>query len=159
MNPNPNLLGLNTAAAISLLIGVGLPLAVGLMTKRSMNAGLKAAILAALSAVSSVLTQWAQALNDHQQFAWQAAVAGALVTWVTGELTYFKVWKPSGIAATVQAKGNADPAPTLDPSLFAYDTVPSLATSVPASDPVPSTAPIGPYEPRHDANGNEVPFP
>lgn len=155
MNASNYLLGLNTAAVLSLLMGTVLPLLVGLVTKRSMNAGLKAAILAALSSVSSVLTQWGQALSDHQHFAWQAAVTGALVTWITGELTYLKVWKPSGIAATVQSKGNADQ--PLDNSMFAYSSYDDSVTELEAPNPATpdpampdvAGAPPGLYEPRH----------
>lgn len=153
-NSDPNyLLALNTAAVLSLLNGTVLPLLVGLAIKRSMNAGLKAAILAGASSLSSVLTQWAQAVHDHQHFVWQSAVAGALVTWITAELAYFKVWKPSGIASWVQTKGNADQ--PLDSSMFAYGSYDSVAELAAPDEPATPDAggapagPLGSYEPRH----------
>jgi len=108
--PNAAVLGLNTAGIISLLVGTVLPLLVGLLTRQSLNPGVKAAILAALSGVTGVLSQWLEAIDNARAFAWQQAVVAALFTWAVGELSYLRVWKPSGVAAGLQNTGITDPA-------------------------------------------------
>lgn len=102
------LLGLDTAGVISLLLGTVLPLLVGLLTSRSLNPGVKAALLAALSGLASVLTQWLAALNSGQHFAWQQVVVSAFLTWAVGELSYLKLWRPSGAAARLADLGVRD---------------------------------------------------
>lgn len=100
----------DTATIISLLIGSVLPMLVAIVTKESWNATLKGVLLLLFSAVSSVLSQWLTALNNHQVFAWQAVVVGALVTFATGFLTHQGVWKPGGASNWVQRNvGVTDP--------------------------------------------------
>lgn len=103
-------LAFSTGGIVSLLVAWVLPIVVGYFTKASLNSGLKAAILAALSGITAVLSQWLTAINDNQHFAWQAAVLTAFGTWVVAEATYFKIWKPTGLSDIVQAAGPiADP--------------------------------------------------
>jgi len=104
----PVAVAFNTAGVISLIIGIVLPNAVGYFTNESMNKGLKAAILAGLSGVSAVLTQWLDAIKANQHFVWQASVISAVTTWLLAEGSYLRVWKPSGISDKLQRKGVTD---------------------------------------------------
>lgn len=116
MSPSaPVSVAFNTAGIISLLIGVVLPNAVGYFTNESMNKGLKAAILAGCSAVSAVLTQWLDALNNHQHFLWQASVLSAVTTWLLAEGSYLRIWKPSGVSDKLQRHGVTDAALGVSP--------------------------------------------
>ena len=98
-------LAFDTGGIISLLVGTLLPIFVGYITTEKLNSGLKAAILAGVSAISGVLSQWLDAINNNTHFAWQAAVLSAFLTWAVGEATYFKWWKPTGVSDYVQSKG------------------------------------------------------
>jgi hypothetical protein len=116
----------DTAGVVSLLVGTVLPLLVGLLTKRSMNSGLKAAVLALLSALSAFLTQWLTALDNAQHFLWQAAVLSALATFAVAAGTHYQVWKPAGVASALADKGITDPAPAA--AALDYGEVTPVAT-------------------------------
>lgn len=104
----------NTGGVISLLIGTVLPVVVGYITKESLNPGLKSGILAGIAGLSGLLTQWLDAITSGTHFAWQAAVLSAFATWLVGEASYYKWWKPSGISDAVQNRGVTDPVPITD---------------------------------------------
>lgn len=137
---------------ISLAVGTVLPILVGFFTTEKLNPGLKAAILAAISGVSAVLSQWANAINAHAHFAWPAALLSAFVTWGVGEATYFKWWKPGGVSDYVQSKGVTS-SPTVDEPV---DSGGSSATTGPvdAVDTVvvPVQSPLKAGRGRHEAS-------
>lgn len=94
-----------TAGILSMLVGTLLPLIVGAVTRLTLNAGAKALLLLALSAITAVLSQWLTALNNAQAFHWQAAVLSAFTTFAVGVGTHYQLWKPSGIAYKVGVNG------------------------------------------------------
>jgi hypothetical protein len=136
-------LAFSTAGVISLLVGFVLPILVGYFTKASLNPGLKAAILAATAGLSGVLTQWLDAINNNQHFAWQAAVLSAVATWITAEASYLRIWKPSGVSDVVQAAGPiADPPTTTTAKHAATDSVTQEQIDTgPSYKPAPDPAP------------------
>lgn len=86
----------------SLLVGVFLPLGVGLVTRVVTSEAKKAWLLAGLSAVSGFLTTF---INDPHSFNWFQAVLTALTTFVVAVAMHFGLWKPTGVAANLQAAG------------------------------------------------------
>lgn len=84
-------------ATLSALVGVFLPILVGIVTKELASGGLKATVLALFSAVSGVITGAIQAGGAFTQ---EALFAG-FISWVIAVSTYYGYWKPSGAAAKV----------------------------------------------------------
>lgn len=96
--------------AISLVIGVALPILVAIVTKRSTDPGVKAVLLALLSAASGFLSEWLVALNTSANFDWGSVAVTWVTTFVVGVATHFGLWAPTGVAATVAATvGPTDP--------------------------------------------------
>lgn len=93
-----------TAQMLSLLIGVVLPILVGIVTKVTTHPGAKAVLLALLSAVSGFLTEWA----GTDAFNWASALITWLGTFMVAVAVHFGVWKPTGITAAVQGIGVTD---------------------------------------------------
>jgi hypothetical protein len=114
----------NTAGILSLLIGVVLPVIVGYFTSGHLNSGVKATVLALLAGLTAVLAQWLDAVNNSQHFAWQTAVISAFATWLVAEATYFKIWKPSGVAETLKEVGVTGYEPDHSADITAVDETP-----------------------------------
>lgn len=87
----------------SLLVGTVLPIAVGIVTKSSTSAGLKAILLALFAAVSGFLTELIQ---SGDSFSWETALITWLATFMVSVALHFGVWKPTGVAAGAQGVGN-----------------------------------------------------
>jgi hypothetical protein len=87
---------------LSLVVGVLLPLVVGFVTKRTTDPGVKASLLAFLSAVSGFGTE---ALNSWGHFDWRTAFFTWLATFLTAVGTYYGFFKPTGVAAIAQNSG------------------------------------------------------
>lgn len=96
--------GLNQVQVFSLLLGVVLPIIVALVTKRVTSEATKAILLAALAAITGVLTEYAHSIGSGS-FDWWTAVLTALGTFIVAVATHFGFWKPTGVAARVQATG------------------------------------------------------
>lgn len=84
---------------ISMLIGVVLPILVGLVTTRLTHPGWKAVLLALLSAVAGFGTEY---IGDPENFIWTAALLNWLQTFIIAVATHYGLWKPTQIAAKVQ---------------------------------------------------------
>lgn len=98
--------------ALSLLIGTVLPILVGAVTTRSTDAGVKAVLLAFLSALSGFGTELLAALNSSATFDWGTAALTWLATFVTATAVHFGLLKPAGISRFVQEQvGRTDPIP------------------------------------------------
>lgn len=86
----------------SLLVGVVLPLLVGVVTKEVTSAGLKAILLAAFAAVSGFVSEMLAAGDDFH-------LSTALITWAGTFLvavgSHFGFWKPTGVTASAQKVG------------------------------------------------------
>lgn len=93
---------LDTAYWLGLAIGVVLPVLVGLVTTRVTSPGTKAVLLLALTAVNGFLVELANPGDGYQ-------VGSAIVLWAvsfgTGVLAHFGLWKPTGVAGRAQDVG------------------------------------------------------
>lgn len=93
---------LDGAYWLSLLIGVVLPVLVGLVTTHVTHAGTKAVLLLGLSAANGLLVEVA---NAGPGFDVGTAAALTLVSFAVGVLSHFGLWKPTGVSARAQAVG------------------------------------------------------
>ena len=84
---------------IGLLVSVVLPVLVGLVTTRVTHPGAKAVLLLALSTINGVLVEVA---NPQPDFDLGTAVILAAVSFGTGILAHFGLWKPAGISGLAQ---------------------------------------------------------
>lgn len=89
---------------LGLLIGVILPILVGLVTKSTTDASVKAVLLLFLTAVNGFLTEYVNAATSSANYDWQTA----LYTWggsfVLAVAMHFGVYKSSGITDWAQSK-------------------------------------------------------
>jgi hypothetical protein len=83
-----------------------LPLLVGLVTKRSTSPGAKAVLLAALSVLSSLLSEVASALQAGVTYNLGTALLAALVTFLIAVGMHYGLWKPTLVADKAQALGS-----------------------------------------------------
>lgn len=96
---------LDIAQVIGLLVGVILPVLVGLVTTRVVHAGTKAALLALLSIATNVLTEFVASFNAGTPYDLGAALITSLGTFVVAVSLHYGLWKPSGVSASVQEVG------------------------------------------------------
>lgn len=90
---------LDKAYWIGLLVSVVLPVLVGLVTTRVTHPGSKAVLLLALSTITGFVTEYA---NPGPGYDVGTAVVLALVSFGTGVLAHFGLWKPTTVAAKAQ---------------------------------------------------------
>lgn len=90
---------LDAAYWLGLLVSVVLPVLVGLVTTRVTHAGVKAVLLLGLSTVNGFLVEFA---NPGPGYDAGTAAVLALVSFGTGVLAHFGLWKPTGIAGAAQ---------------------------------------------------------
>ena len=90
---------LDRAYWLGLLISVLLPVLVGLVTTRVTHAGTKAVLLLALSTLNGLLVEVA---NPGAGFDLGTAAVLALVSFATGVLAQFGLYKPTGLAGRAQ---------------------------------------------------------
>lgn len=90
---------LDRAYWLGLAVSVALPVLVGLVTTRVTNAGVKAVLLLALSGANGLLVEVA---HPGPGFDFGTALVLALVSFATGVLAHFGLWKPTGISGKAQ---------------------------------------------------------
>ncbi|MET9950143.1 hypothetical protein ABZ135_01160 [Streptomyces sp. NPDC006339] len=90
---------LDRAYWLGLLVSLVLPVLVGLVTTRVTHAGTKAVLLLALSTLNGFLVELA-----NPGPGWDASTAAvlALVSFATGVLAHFGLWKPTGVSGKAQ---------------------------------------------------------
>lgn len=93
---------LDQAYWLGLLISLVLPVLVGLVTTRVVNAGVKAVLLLALSALNGFIVEFAAGGAGYDV---GSAIVLSLVAFGTGVLMHFGLWKPSGVAGKAQDVG------------------------------------------------------
>jgi hypothetical protein len=94
--------GISTEQLVSILLGTILPILVGLVTKVTTNSSVKALLLAALSAISGVGSEF---LGNQQNFVWQQAVLTGIITFITAVSVHYGLWKPVGVTQKAQRAG------------------------------------------------------
>jgi hypothetical protein len=85
---------LSLVQVASVLLGVVLPILVGLVTKHSTSDRVQSLLLAGLAALSGFLTEFINSDN----FVWQQAVLTTVVTFVIAVAAHYGLWKPTGVA-------------------------------------------------------------
>lgn len=83
-----------------LLVGVVLPLLVGLVTTRATDPAVKAVLLALLSAATGLVSEW---IATPHGFDWRVAGLTALGAFLTAVGSHFGLLKPVGVSQYVQA--------------------------------------------------------
>lgn len=88
--------------ALTFILAIFLPLLVGLITKVVTHPGVRAILLAFLSAAAGILSELVQALTSQTAY----DLGAALITWigvfVVAVATHFGVWKPTGASEVVK---------------------------------------------------------
>lgn len=84
------------------VIGIVLPLLVGLATRASTGGDVKAILLAALALVTNILTGIDEALVHHTAFNLGAALILALGTFIVSVSAHFGIFVPTGATAAAQ---------------------------------------------------------
>jgi hypothetical protein len=109
--PTPIVFQVDTATVVQFLIAVVLPLLVGLVTTRATSAALKSILLAALTLVTALLTEWGRALADGTTYNVGAALFVALPAFAISVGLHLGIYKPTGLSGAAQDVG-ASSAPT-----------------------------------------------
>lgn len=84
------------------IIGIVLPLVVGLVTRASTHPGLKAVLLAALALTANLLTGIDESLVHHTEYNLGAAIVLGLGTFVVAVAAHYGLFVPTGATAAVQ---------------------------------------------------------
>ncbi|MFJ7748724.1 hypothetical protein ACIQXM_02065 [Arthrobacter sp. NPDC097144] len=83
---------------LQLILGVGLPVLVGLVTTRATSSGAKAVLLAALSVATSLLTELVGALQAGTIYNLGLALVLGLGTFIVAVATHYGLLRPTGIS-------------------------------------------------------------
>lgn len=87
---------------LGLAITVALPILVGLVTKQSTGAGVKATLLLALAAAKTIIEAWAQATNKGVAFDFVPVIYSTLANFGIAVALHFGLLKPAGLATKAQ---------------------------------------------------------
>jgi small basic protein len=93
---------------VSLLVGVFLPLLVGLVTTKVTSGSKKAVLLAVLAFVAAILTELLAALQAGQVFDLAASLYAGIQTLVVAIALHYGVWKPTGASSALQSIGSPE---------------------------------------------------
>ena len=94
---------------IQTVIATVLPLLVGLVTKTVTRGGVKAALLALLSIISSGLTELLAAMTQETLFDFGTWLVWAIGTFAVAVSAHYGFWKPTGVTGAVQSVGPKHP--------------------------------------------------
>ncbi len=98
---------------LSVLLLIGLPLLVGLFTRPSTSARIKALALIVLAVFKGFIEAWLLAIDTGLDFAVWPAVMNSLITLIVAIALHFGVWRPTGAAAATQNTLVKDSAPVI----------------------------------------------
>ncbi|RTL65898.1 MAG: hypothetical protein EKK42_20345 [Pseudonocardiaceae bacterium] len=79
------------------------PMLTALVTKQVSHSGVKAAVLAALSAVGGVLTEIQSVSGDLSAMSWNASLANAVGVFLAGVGLHYGLLRPVGITGSTGA--------------------------------------------------------
>lgn len=105
------MINFDLAQVISLLIGVVLPLLVGLVTKWDTSSGFRAVLLLLLSAVSAFATEFLASMNTGTAFDVGATLLSVLGTFLIGVGMHFGFYKPTGASDAMKRVGDSSAPP------------------------------------------------
>lgn len=101
--------GFTWVQLLTLLVSVGLPALVALVTQRMASSGLKATVLAALAAVTGLASELLDALVHHTAFDVGAALIAWLTAFVIAVAVHYGLLKPAGVTGSQGAIAQAVP--------------------------------------------------
>lgn len=87
---------------LQLILGVVLPVLVGLATTRATSPGAKAVLLAALSVLTSLLTELIAAVQAGTVYNLGLALVLGLGTFIVAVSTHYGLLKPTGVSTAAQ---------------------------------------------------------
>lgn len=93
---------------LQLILGVILPVLVGLVTTRATGAGRKAVLLAALSVATSLLTELIAALQAGTVYNLGLALVLGIGTFIVAVATHYGLLKPTGLSTAAQSSFRTD---------------------------------------------------
>jgi uncharacterized membrane protein len=93
---------LSPALVIGLIVSTILPIITGLVTTRVTNGGVKAVILAGLSAVTGLGTELLSSVQANTQYDLGTGVILALTAFLIGVAMHFGLWKPTTVSDKAQ---------------------------------------------------------
>lgn len=93
---------------IGLLSGTVLPLLVGLVTTTVTHGGVKAVLLAGLSAAAGLLTELGNALTTGSTYDVGTGLLTALGAFLVGVGLHYGLYKPTGASTALQKVGTSD---------------------------------------------------
>lgn len=99
------------AQVISMLIGVVLPLVVGLVTKWETAPSVRAVLLLLLSAVSAFMTELLSSITGNSIFDVGATLLAVLSTFLIGVGMHFGFYKPIGASDAAKRVGSPNAPP------------------------------------------------
>lgn len=85
------------ALVVNVIVGVFIPILVGVVTKLHASRGLKAILNALLAAATGILSQ--TVVDAHTN--WRRIVVSIAVTWIMSVATHYGLWKPTGATDAV----------------------------------------------------------
>lgn len=90
------------ALVIGLLVSTILPILVGLVTTRLTNGGIKAVVLAGLSAATGLLTELGNSITAGVAYDLGTGLVLALTAFLIAVAMHFGLWKPTTVADKAQ---------------------------------------------------------
>lgn len=87
---------------VQIILGVLLPLLVGIVTKLNASKAVKSFVLLILSLIGGTLSQ--AIASDGSAFFSQETLISVATTWVVAIASYYGLWKPSGTSESVNTK-------------------------------------------------------
>jgi len=104
--PPAVVLALDVPQLLNLLLSVGFPVLVGLVTKTVTSSSWKAVLLATVSLASGFVSALLAAVLAGVPFDVVSALLTGLAAWLIAIATHFGFWRPTGVTAAVQAIGS-----------------------------------------------------
>lgn len=90
------------ALIIGLLVSTVLPIVVGLVTTRVTHSGVKAFVLAALSATTGLLSELLASINANTSYDLGNGLIFALTSFLVAVAMHYGLWKPTTVSAKAQ---------------------------------------------------------
>lgn len=143
---------------LSVVVALVIPLVVGLVTTRVTSSATKGILLTALSVVTGVLTEAANALASGEPYDWGVGVLNALLALGVAQTSYSALWKPTGATTALQEVGTPTPEELEDydgRAVVPDDLVPEGTLKITEDAVTDSDAFVTHAKPRHVAEDSQ----